>query len=430
MSQDTNAATRQHPYWWEAAPLSEESLAALPSRADAVVVGSGYTGLSAAMTLARGGRDVVVLDRQRVGEGASSRNLGLMSGALKIAFSTMVEKAGLASALAVYGESARARAYLQQLIREEAIECDVLPSGRFNAAITPNHYETLAKLSELNQKHLGLTSFAVGRAEQNTEVGSDHYHGGTVDADVWSFHPGKYHAGLLARAQSAGVSIHGHTEVISVNHLPHGFEVVTPRGTIETLDGVVATNGYTTPGLSWWQRRVVPVPAQILSTEPIGNNLMRQLIPGGRAIVESNFLFHYVRPSPDGKCLLLGGRHGGSAAKAAAGAHAIKTHFDQIFPALKSINVSHSWDGFTAFTRDFRPHIGIENGVHYAMGFCGSGTVWGTWLGHKIGLRILGAGETDTVFDTSLPRIPFYRGKPWFLAPAMGWFALKDRLQR
>ena len=191
---------------------------------------------------------------------------------------------------------------------------------------------------------------------------------------------------------------------------------------------IVATNGYTSPGLSWWQRRVVPVPAQIVTTEPIGGNLMSRLAPNGRALVESNYLFHYMRPSPDGKRLLLGGRYGGSPAKASAGANAIKKHFDNIFPELESIELTHSWDGFTGFSRDFRPHLGVENGVHYAMGFCGSGTVWGTWLGHKIALKILAATDSETVFDTGLPKIPFYRGKPWFLAPVMGWFAVKDRL--
>ena len=417
----------QSPYWWDAAPLADDAPPPMPARVDVVVIGAGFTGLSAARTLASDGRDVVVLDRQRPGEGASSRNLGLMSGALKIPFASLIEKTGLSNALALYGESAEAREYLKQLIADENIKCDVLPSGRYTAAVSPGHYETLARLAELNQKHLGLTSFAVPRAEQSSEVGSDRFYGGVVDTDISSFHPGKYHAGLLASAKAEGAAVHPLTEVQSVNRTNDGFEVATTRGLIETRDVIVATNGYTTPGLSWWQRRVVPVPAQILTTEPIGDNLMRRLSPNGRAILESRFLFHYLRPTPDGKRLLLGGRYGGTPAKAAAGKKAIKTHFDQIFPELEAVEITHSWDGFTAFTRDFLPHMGVDNGVHYAMGFCGSGTVWGTWLGHKIGLKILGSAQSQTLFDTPIPGIPFYRGKPWFLAPAMGWFALKDR---
>ena len=420
---------QQTPYWWDAAPLAESRPPPLPLRTDVVVVGSGFTGLSAALTLARAGREVLVVDRQRIGEGASSRNLGLMSGALKISFASLMKKAGLPTALALYGESARARGYLKQLISDEQIDCNVLPSGRYTAAVTSGHYDALARNAELNEKHLGLTSYAVSQDEQNTEVGSERFFGGVVDGDVWSFHPGKYHAGLLNGSQAAGVSIHSHTEVQSLQSTRDGFEIVTSRGLVLSDHVIVATNGYTSPALPWWQRRIVPVPAQILSTEPIGDNLMRRLSPNGRAIVESTYLFHYMRPSPDGKRLLLGGRYGGTPDKSAAGKNAIKRHFDQLFPELESIEISHSWDGFTGFTRDFRPHMGIENGVHYAMGFCGSGTVWGTWLGHKIALRILGAGESDTVFDTQIPNIPFYRGKPWFLAPAMGWFAVKDRLR-
>lgn len=420
----------QSPYWWDAAPLTDSDPTPLPGRADVVVVGAGFTGLSAAHTLARGGRDVVVLDRQRAGEGASSRNLGLMSGALKISFASLMEKTGLSNALALYGESARAREYLKQLIEEEKIECDVLPSGRYTAAVSPRHYETLARQAQLNTKHLDLTSFAVNRAEQNSEVGGDHFHGGVVDEDISSFHPGKYHAGLLASVNASSAAVHPLTEVQSLDRTHDGFEVVTSRGPIATRNVVVATNGYATPGLAWWQRRVVPVAAQILTTEPIGDNLMRRLSPNGRAIIESSFLFHYLRPTPDGKRLLLGGRYGGTPAKAATGMSAIKKHFDQIFPELKGVEITHSWDGFTAFTRDFLPHMGVDNGIHYAMGFCGSGTVWGTWLGHKIALKILGSPQSQTMFDTPAPGIPFYRGKPWFLAPAMGWFAMQDRLQR
>ena len=420
-------ALRQTPYWWDAAPLAGTNAVPLPLRTEVLVVGSGYTGLSAALTLARGGLKVLVVDRQRIGEGASSRNFGLMSGSLKIPFAALVEKAGLPTALAFYGESTRARDYLRQLINDENIGCDLRQNGRYTAAVSPDHYEAIAKNAELTAKHLGLNSYSVSTAEQDREVASDYYQGGVVDGDIWSFHPGKYHAGLMSSAQTEGVSIHAHTQVQSLRNVPEGFEVLTSRGVVLARQVIIATNGYTSGELHWWQRRVVPVPGQILSTEPIGDNLMRRLSPNGRAFIESTHLFHYMRPSPDGTRLLFGGRYGGSPKKVAAGKIAIKRYFDKIFPELKSVEITHSWDGFTGFTRDFRPHMGVHDGVHYAMGFCGSGTVWGTWLGHKIALKILGSDEADSAFDRALPSIPFYRGTPWFLPPAMGWFALKDR---
>ena len=242
-SVSSGGTLRQTPYWWDAAPLSVGTSAPLPLRTEVLVVGSGYTGLSAALTLARGGLNVLVVDRQRIGEGASSRNFGLMSGALKIPFATMVENLGLPAALAFYGESVRARDYLRQLIDDERIKCDMRPSGRYTAAVSPDHYEVIARNAELTAKHLGLDSYAVGSAEQHREVASDFYQGGVVDGDVWSFHPGKYHAGLMNCVQSEGVSIHAHTQVHSLRNVPDGFEVLTSRGVVLTRQLVIATNG-------------------------------------------------------------------------------------------------------------------------------------------------------------------------------------------
>ena len=417
------------PYWWEAAPRPESPPTPLPLRADVVVVGSGYTGLSAALTLSRNGREVVVIERQRPGEGASSRNLGLMSGALKIPFPTMIQKAGLPTALALYRESVSARAYLKHLIAAEHIECDEQPSGRLIAATTPSDYERLARVAELTHKHLGIETYALTRSEQGSELGTESYYGGAIDTEVSTFHPGRYHLGLLDATRAAGARIHHLTEVQAIHREGDGFGIVTTRGPVQARDVVVATNGYTTAGLPWWRRRVVPVPSQVVATEPIGNNLMTRLLPKRRAVVESNYLFHYFRSSPDGKRILFGGRYGGSSRKVEAGVYALRKRLGQVFPELEGIELTHTWDGFTGFTRDFLPHVGVVQGVHYAIGFCGSGTVWGTWLGHKIALKILGSSESHTAFDTTAPSIPFYRGQPWFLAPAMGWYGIRDRLQ-
>ena len=122
------------PYWWEAAPLAETDAAGIPERADVGIVGAGYAGLSAALTLARAGRSVVVFDSLRAGEGASSRNGGICSGNVKMPFGKMVKTLGLDRALAVYGEGVAARESLARFIADEKIDCGFEHVGRFTGA--------------------------------------------------------------------------------------------------------------------------------------------------------------------------------------------------------------------------------------------------------------------------------------------------------
>ena len=416
------------PYWWQAAvPLSTETRP-LPSEVEVVVVGSGYTGLSAALTLARGGREVLVLDRARVGEGASTRNAGMMSGNLKLSLGALVGRYGAAAARAIYEEGVEARAYIHALIEAEKIECARAPTGLLTPATNPKHYEKLAREAEILQRTLRLSTYALPQNEQSSEIGSDVFFGGVINDEVWSFHPGLYHQGLLQRTLAAGAAVQDMTEVSRIVHTDSKLLVTTPSGSIAADAVVVATNGYTTPGLPWWRHRVIPIRGRIAATVPIGNNLMKELLPKGRLVVESNRLFHYFRPSPDGTRMLVGGRYGGSERHPQNGLKRFRRRLAEVFPALVEIEFEHDWQGFTAFTRDLLPHIGVHDGVHYAMGFCGSGTVWGTWLGRKIGLKILQSKDASTAFDRTLPGIPLYSGRPWFLPPVMGWFAFRDKL--
>ncbi|MBS38382.1 MAG: hypothetical protein CMO26_20965 [Thiotrichales bacterium] len=418
------------PYWWQDAPRPASDGARHPPKdVDVVVVGSGYTGLSAALTLARAGRSVLVLDRAQIGAGASTRNAGMMSGNLKPTLSALSRRFGSSTALAMYAEAATAREYLHHLIDAEGIDCDRTECGRLTPATSRRHYDTLAREAEALATKLGLETYAVSKTLQHQEIDSDHYHGVIVNQAVWSFQPARYHQGLLECVISAGVTVIDQTEVTGVDSSGEQVLVETAKQQIRCRQVMIATNGYTTPGLRWWQHRVVPIQGRMLATREVSGNLIRQLLPKGRVVVESNRLFHYFRPSPDGRRLLVGGRYTGRLARG-QGESAIRNHLARVFPALGEVALEFDWHGYTAFTRDLLPHLGSADRVHYAMGFCGSGTVWGTWLGHQCALKILGSTDANTLFDRSLPGIPFYRGKPWFLPPAMGWFRFRDALDR
>ena len=395
---------------------------------DAVVVGAGYTGLSAALTLARAGRTVQVFDRLRPGEGASTRNGGIVSGNLRFSFSKGIELFGLEGIKALYREGQQAREDLRRFLEAEGIDCDFKLAGRFTAAMRPAHYEAQAREIDFLNKYLDIGAYAVPKADQHSEVGSDHYCGGIVRPDIGTVHPAKYHAGLLRSALSAGAAIHGQTAVLGIERQNGGFTVRTARGDVKTRDVIVGTNGYTDEGNSWLQRRLVPVTSRIVATEPLSPNLMKHLIPKGRSVAETRKLYRYYRPSPDGTRLLLGGRETAFSQDRLRNTAHVKQGLAEIFPELKDVRLTHSWSGFVAFNRDELPRLFECDGIHYAVGYCGSGTVWAWWLGMKAALKVLGKPEAKSAFACDPPRaVPFYRGKPWFLPAAMAWYGLQDR---
>ena len=255
-----------------------------------------------------------------------------------------------------------------------------------------------------------------------------HYHGGQILRGNGTIHAGLYHAGLLERAARDGARIVGHCPVQAIERERGGFRVATPRGTVRAGHVIVATNGYTPKAAQWLRRRVVPVDAFMIATEPLPAERIESIAPAGRPMVEHRNSPCWVRPNEDGTRILFGGL---SAEPPFALEHKALTLRDamvRIVPALEGVKISHCWTGKTAFTFDMLPHTGDHEGVEYALGWCGSGVPMGTYLGHKTALRVLGDPDAESVFDgRPFPTWPFYTGRPWFLPLAVAWNKRKDR---
>ena len=207
---------RHEPYWWEAArpvPLDGGKLA--PGY-DVAIVGSGLTGLRAALILLRAGRSVVVLDKDAPGSGASRRNAGFLGRVLKKSFDKLVEAEGRQQAMAIYRELDEAYQSTMAFIAEEGIDCHAVRCGRFIGATSSAHYELLARELESMKRHLGFDYHMVPKSAQHHEFASDVYCGGAVIPDLGSLHPGLYHKGLLDRVLEAGGQVSGDTEVLAI----------------------------------------------------------------------------------------------------------------------------------------------------------------------------------------------------------------------
>ena len=404
-------------------------LQAVEAKSDVAIVGGGYTGLSAALTLARAGRSVQVFDRMRPGEGASTRNGGIASGSIRPGYREMIAKFGEARATAIQLEARAAREHLTELIRSEGIACDFAMTGRFTGASNTADYDALAREGELIGKAIGVEIQAVPRSEQRAFLGTDFYQGGVIRMDIGGLHPGKLHSELLRLALAAGVKVHGETAVTGVRSDGDGFEVETARGRVRAAQVITGTNGYTDGVDPWLRRRLVPVRSRIIATAPLSDNLMRQLMPKRVMCSETRKLHYYYRPSPDGTRILFGGRDGSIAGDPQWPTDNLRQALADIFPELEGVEITHTWFGHVAMNRDMVPRIFSRNGVRYATGYCGSGVVWATWAGRKAALQILGDAGGASALDFRPPAmIPLYNGRPWFLPAVFGWMTLQDKL--
>ena len=419
------------PYWWEAAEPPRRDTA-LPAETEVAVVGGGYAGLSAALTLRRLGHDVTVLDAERIGWGASSRNGGMVSGGLKVARGPLEKNYGPARAMEIMKACGGSFPFIEDTMTREGIEADYRRVGRFVGAWTPRHFFVLEKSASRIAEMSGLASAMVPRARQREFIGSDHYHGGMHAEATGSLHPGKYARGLAAAAERAGAALVDGTRVLGIEKDGAGFSVTSDHGVLRAKHVLTATNGYSNGGPNpWLARRLVPLASYIIATEELPAEQIERLFPKQRMLSDTKLVLNYFRPSPDGRRVLWGGRASFSQETAEQAAPRLHATMCEVFPELADVKITHAWTGNVAFTFDYLPHIGVHDGVHYAAGCQGSGVAMATWLGHNVALKIAGAAnESFALDDLPFPTRPFYSGDPWFLPIVGNWYRLRDRIER
>lgn len=419
------------PYWTEALPAFGDTLSQLPARVDVIIVGAGYAGLSAARTLARGGRSVIAFDAARIGEGASSRSAGSLGNLPKAKLAQINARYGEEVGREIYREARIAREFVEQVISEEGIACDLQTRGRVVAAHSSKAFAKLQAAFPTFRETMGAVELKTP-GQQREEIGSDAFHGVLVVASSATLQPAMLQHGLASAALRAGAHLAQQCRVTDIRLSNGDFEVIAGGNSYRAAHVILATNAETgrdTAVMRRLRRRLTIVPAFALTTEELAPGVMESVLPKRRSFSDTFQILHYMAPAGERR-LIMSGRAGRSDGDLPTKARRLFSYFKTRFPALTGTQVSHCWTGTFALTDDWLPHIGVEEGMHYMLGCCGVGVPMSTYLGHRIALKILGEQDKASAYDRPLPGITYWPANNIFLPAAVRALSLRDRLFR
>ena len=415
-------------YWTEEYPLGKTYNVSteLPDKVDFVIIGSGYTGLTAARVLAKADSSVAVFDEKKIGWGASSRNGGMATPGLKQDIFKIYKKYGIEYAREFWKASVDAIDLLENIIQEEKINCDWSRNGHIALACKQSHYDNLPEYANWIQKELGHKKTLVPKEEIHSEIGTNYYYGGLSDEVSGGLQPAKYVDGLARACNDYGVQLFENNRVHSIKKLGEVYEVVTDKGALKAKKVIVATNGYTDMLVPELKPKVFPVGSYIIVSDVLSEKLQKKLSPKGRMFYDSKWFINYFRLTPDGR-MLWGGRNDLSTdLDLVESASILSRQVRTVFPDLERTTFTHTWTGKLGITFDLMPHIGEVNGIHYTFGYGGHGLSIATYLGTEIGLLLSGQKERSPFEEISHQTMFFYRKDPWFLPFAAKYYQFLD----
>lgn len=393
---------------WFVPPADPQPSLADSIQTDAVVVGAGLTGLSAALSLRAEGADVVVLDQDLAGSGASGRNAGHLTPTIGKDLPTTLLLFGRERASALVQFADAAVEYTEAVIEKHRIDCHYRASGNVIAGVHPKHERRLRKAAE-TARGLGAQVRFLSPNDMRERGLPAAFTCGVLEERGGTLNPGLYVAGLRAAALRAGVRLFENTRVVALED----GAAVTARcesGTVRAPHAVIATNAYT-EGLGRRKRHVVPLRVSLFETERLGEEALDELgWPGREGVYTAHEALENYRLTQHGT--ITGGskvvryRYGselppGHDPNAFA---AIEGAFRERFPMLSSTRVAHFWGGWLGFTLDLLPQLGVEGShanVHFGVGFNGHGIAQATLVGSMIAERILGR---EPAHDAALRR--------------------------
>jgi len=425
---------QEHNYWLTTVQMPTTPAEPLPESTDVAVIGAGFTGLSAALALAKRGAKVVVLESETIGWGASSRNGGMVLTGLKLGANKLISTYGRDLARRMYSASLASIACVERLVKEENITCDFARTGHLEVACKQSHFDDYARQVEVIAREFNHQLRIVPRYELRSEIGSEIYFGGMVDETSAGVNPARYVAGLGAAAMRAGARICERSRLQNIQHQSRdgasGFRLNTTRGAIWARDVLVGTSGYTGGATPALRNKIIPIGSFIITTEVLGAALARELSPRNRQIYDSKNYLYYYRLTPDQR-MLFGGRAAffpETDQTIRKSAEILRRGMIEVYPQLRETKVEYVWGGTLDFCFDIMPHAGRMDGIYFVVGYAGHGVAMATWQGQKMA-EWIATEKTDNPFaEIPFPGAPLglYSGKPWFLPFAGAYYKVLD----
>lgn len=425
---------REKCYWPSTVEAPDYQSATGQIKADVAIIGAGFTGLNAALHLAEAGLDVVVLEAQVPGFGASGRNGG---------FCCMGGSAASDAILRLnYGEAARAEfrraevestQYAVDLITSRGLDVDMHSDGETLMAHTRGAIKDLEKVAEKSERDHGVTSQFIPEDQLEANGMKGPFYAALTTPVGVALNPMKYVVGLARLATDAGARIFSHSPVTNIES-SNGFALTTPKGRVQAKRLIVATNGYSSDDVPGWMAgRYLPTQSNVIVTREMTEaEITSQGWSTKQMCFDDRFFMHYFRLMPNNRMLF--GMRGGlfSSKRSDDGMHrTIRTHFETMFPAWAHVETPYSWHGLLAVSRDLTPYTGPIPGMEGAftsLCYHGNGVAMGSYAGAL--LADLVQGKTPELLYPAMmqrphKKFPLGRLRRAHLWPLYAWAHLR-----
>ena len=387
-------------------------------KVDVAVVGAGFTGLSAALALAKAGIDCAVCEANAPGWGASGRNGGQLNPGLKYAPGQVRKDLGERA----MRMSQNAADLVYELVEEQSIACDIHRGGTLRAAVDQGTLADLHALARSAQSE-GFDYQMVSRDEAAAMTGSTRYTGGLRDPKGGQLNPLKYVLGLAATAERVGARIYGDTPVLGAEDTGGRWLLTTPHGVVSARAVLVATNGYSGTLVPKLARSVLPVYSAIIASKPLPPAMRSRIAAGGESVFETGAITTYYRVDSEGR-LIFGGR-GAMADRSGPGAFpSLAAHAEYLWPGIGAVGWEYGWNGRLALTADHYPHVHQIGATGFAcLGYNGRGvamaTVMGQEMAHMLASTLTGAAHVPAFPVSPIRPIAFQPAWPMGVAPSL-----------
>ncbi len=393
------------------------------------IIGGGFAGLSTAIALAeRGVTDIVLLEAESIGFGASGRNGGFVFGGFSLGERSIIDTVGADIGKKLYHMTLAAVEQIRSRIQRYGIECELREEGVYLA----NWFDD-ARILDAQQRFmadsLGVEWQRISATQLSDKLASERYFGALFEPDAFHFHPLKYAQGLARVLADKGVRVHEASRVTQIAADGKGWRIATAGGAVRAREVVVCCGGYIEKLYPRLGGAVLPIATYVMVTEPLGERLAGAMRTGA-AVYDTRFAFDYYRPLADTR-ILWGGRISIRERSGFDVARLLYADMLKVYPQLAGTRVEYAWSGMMSYGRHKMPQLGrLPEGIWYGMGFGGHGVAPTTLAGDVLAAAI--AGEGGDLARFSSWGLPSTGGPAGLLAAQLAYwyYELRDWMRQ